>query len=233
MPDFFTPQQRETLRSEFNDEVLTAVRGAVRTLQDYVVDEYIDSCRESIAASDLPDGEAYYAFRLRVMTTTDMTADEIHQLGLDEGARIRQEMMEVIRSSDCMSMYSSDAGDADRLFAAFLQYLRSDPRFYHTTAEQLLAGYRDICKQVDAWLPKLFGSLPRLPYGVRAIPDFMAPTQTTAYYGRGDIRNAEPGYFYANTYALDQRPKYEMIPLALHEAVPGHHLQIALAQELG
>ncbi|MCH8854464.1 MAG: DUF885 domain-containing protein, partial [Planctomycetes bacterium] len=102
----------------------------------------------------------------------------------------------------------------------------------YTKEEDLLRGYRDICKRVDAQLPKLFKTMPRLPYGVRKIPDFMAPSQTTAYYSRGDIRNAQPGYFYANTYALNQRPKYEMIALALHEAVPGHHFQISLAQEL-
>ena len=95
--------------------------------------------------------------------------------------------------------------------------MRTDPRFYHQTEEDLLRGYRDICKRIDAHLPKLFRTLPRLPYGVRKIPDFMAPHTTTAYYSGGDIRNAEPGYFYANTYALDQRPKYEMIALALHE----------------
>src|SRR5204863_6886765 len=89
-----------------------------------------------------------------------------------------------------------------------------------------------ICKRVDAWLLKLFKTLPRLPYGVKEIPEFMAPQQTTAYYQQGDIRNAEPGYFMANSYALDQRPKYEMIPLAMHESVPGHHLQISLAQEI-
>ncbi|MGE3182266.1 MAG: DUF885 family protein, partial [Phycisphaerae bacterium] len=113
-----------------------------------------------------------------------------------------------------------------------VHYLRTDPRFYYETEEELLAGYREICKQIDAWMPRLFGHLPRLPYGVIKIPDFMAPSQTTAYYSQGDIRNAEPGYFYANTYALDQRPKYEMRALAVHEAVPGHHHQVAIAQEL-
>jgi Bacterial protein of unknown function (DUF885)/Family of unknown function (DUF5329) len=119
-----------------------------------------------------------------------------------------------------------------RPFAAFVKYLRTDARFYHDNEVALLAGYRDICKRVDPELARLFKTLPRLPYGVRPVPRFMAPTQTTAYYQSGDIRNAEPGYFYANTYALDQRPRYEMIPLALHEAVPGHHLQIAIAKEL-
>ena len=231
-PDVTGPRQRE-LRERFETVSLPAVRGALRRLGDYVVDEYLPGCRESIAAFDLPDGEAYYAYQLRSMTTTDKTPAEIHELGLSEVARIRAEMMEVIRSSDFMDRYPTGAAGADEeLFDAFLHFLRTDPRFYHQSAEELLTGYRDICKRVDGWLPKLFGALPRLPYGVRPIPDFMAPSQTTAYYRRGDIRNAEAGVFFANTYALDQRPRYEMIPLALHEAVPGHHLQVALAQEL-
>ncbi len=233
MPDLIAPARRRELLEQLDGEVLPAVRDAVEQLRTYVIDDYVPSCRETIAAADLPDGEAYYAFQLRVMTTTDMTAAEIHELGQAEVARIRAEMMNVIRSSDFMRRYSMGSEQQqERLFKAFLHYLRTDPRFYHTSEEALLTGYRDICKQVDAWLPKLFATLPRLPYGVRKIPDFMAPNQTTAYYQRGDIRNAEAGIFYANTYALDQRPKYEMIPLALHEAVPGHHLQVALAQEL-
>ena len=231
-PGVTEPRQRE-LRERFETVSLPSVRAALRRLGEYFVDEYLPGCRESIAAADLPDGEAYYAYQLRSMTTTDMTPAEIHELGVTEVARIRVEMMNVIRSSDFMQRYSTGAGGNDEpLFRAFLHYLRTDPRFYHRSAEELLVGYRDICKRVDGWLPKLFGVLPRLSYGVRPIPDFMAPGQTTAYYRRGDIRNAEAGVFFANTYALDQRPRYEMIPLALHEAVPGHHLQVALAQEL-
>ena len=120
----------------------------------------------------------------------------------------------------------------DDRFNAFVTFLRTDPRFYHTSAESLLAGYRDICKRIDAKLPEYFGVLPRLPYGVREIPRFMAPSQTTAYYQFGSMKAGLPGWFYANTYALDQRPKYEMIPLSLHEAVPGHHLQISIANEV-
>ncbi len=233
MPDLISLAQRKELRDRFDDASMPGVVLAVRALGDYIVDEYLPQCRESIAAVDLPDGEAYYAYRLRVMTTTDMTAAEIHRLGLNEVERIRAEMMDVIRSSDFMDRYATGRDDNDdRLFAAFVNYLRTNPRFYHKTADDLLVGYRDICKRVDEWLPKLFATLPRLPYGVRPIPAFMAPNQTTAYYRRGDIRNAEAGIFFANTYALDQRPKYEMIPLALHEAVPGHHLQVAIAQEL-
>ncbi|MHC4318871.1 MAG: DUF885 domain-containing protein [Planctomycetota bacterium] len=233
MPAFFTDRQREGLRRRYEEEALPAVRGAMRQLRDFVVETYMPGCRQTIAASDLPDGKAYYAYQLRIMTTTDMTATEIHELGLREVARIRQEMLQVIRSSDFMHRYRAAGEDQEqRLFKAFLDYLRTDPRFYHTSEAALLAGYRDICKQVDAWLPRFFGTLPRLPYGVRAIPPYMAPTQTTAYYQSGDLRNAQPGWFCANTYALDQRPKYEMIPLTLHEAVPGHHLQGALAREL-
>jgi uncharacterized protein (DUF885 family) len=233
MSAFITDRQRQEIRRRFDEEVFPAVRGAMRRLRDFVVDTYIPGCRETIAATALPDGEAYYAYRVRVATTTEMTPLEIHELGLREVARIKQEMLEVIRSSDFMQRYRvAEEGEGGRMFRAFLSYLRTDSRFYHESEQQLLAGYRDICKQIDPWLPRLFGTLPRLTYGVRKIPDFMAPTQTTAYYQSGDMNNAEPGYFYANTYALDQRPKYEMIPLALHEAVPGHHLQIALAKEL-
>ena len=233
MPRSISWEQRDELRERFNRASFPAVREAMRTLGRFVAEEYIPKCTESVAAVNWPDGEAYYAFQLRTMTTTEMTARQIHETGLREVARLKIEMMEVIRSSDFLEKSPSAAElKGQELFQAFVKYLRSDPRFYHTSEAALLTGYRDICKRVDAWLPKLFKTLPRLPYGVREIPAFMAPSQTTAYYSRGDIDNAEPGYFYANTYALDQRPKYEMISLAMHEAVPGHHLQIAIAQEL-
>lgn len=233
MPARITPSQRTELKRRFDTRSMPAVRGAIKLFSAFLTDEYVPNCRETIAAHDLPDGQAYYAFQLRVMTTTNLTAREIHDLGLSEVKRIRAEMMSVIRSSDFMEVNpSATTLDHEALFKAFIHYLRSDPRFYHATEQELLAGYRDICKRVDAILPKLFKTLPRLPYGVRKIPDFMAPNQTTAYYSRGDIRNAQPGYFYANTYALDQRPKYEMVALAMHEAVPGHHFQVAISQEL-
>lgn len=224
---------RRELRERFDNVSMPAVRDAIRTFRDFMVETYLPACRESIAAIDWPDGEAYYDHQLRVMTTTDLTAREIHEIGLSEVARIRAEMMDVIRRSDFMELHDG-AGDLedDELFAAFVEYLRTDPRFYHTSEEDLLAEYRAICKEIDGHMPRFFKTLPRLPYGVRPVPRFMAPTQTTAYYSRGDIRNGEAGFFYANTYRLDQRPKYEMRALAAHEAVPGHHHQIALAQEL-
>ncbi len=233
LPASVTPEQADLLRDRYESVSLPRLKAAFGTLHEVLVNEYMPNARKSIAAIDLPDGEAFYAYQLRRMTTTDLSAKEIHETGLREVARIRAEMLEVIRRSDFMQKFPDAANwPDDELFKRFVAYLRSDPRFYHDSAEALLTGYRDICKRVDAELPKLFGHLPRLPYGVRPIPDFMAPNQTTAYYNSGDIRNAQAGYFYANTYALDQRPKYEMISLALHEAVPGHHLQIAIQQEL-
>lgn len=233
MPADISSEQRAELSQRFRDQSLPAVSEALDRLGTYLTGEYLPHCRPTIAAGDLPDGEAYYALRLRVNTTTEMSAKEIHELGLREVARIKDEMMKVIRASDFSKHKPETSQLAEQpLFQSFIQYLRTDPRFYHKSADELVTGYRDICKRVDAGLPKLFQKLPRLPYGVREIPAFMAPDQTTAYYEHGDIRNAEPGWFYCNTYALDQRPTYEMISLAMHESVPGHHLQVALAQEL-
>lgn len=232
-PAIMSEQHVENVKERFNAVSLPAVKTALAKLGDFIVKEYLPNCRQSIAAKDWPEGEDYYNFQLRVMTTTDLTAREIHEIGLAEVKRIKAEMMEIIRKSDFLVAHPDAAKLADQeLFNAFVKFLRTDPRFYYKTGEELLAGYRDICKKVDAQLPKFFKTLPRLPYGVEEIPLFMAPQQTTAYYQSGDIRNAQAGFFMANTYQLDQRPKYEMITLAIHEAVPGHHLQVALAQEM-
>jgi uncharacterized protein (DUF885 family) len=206
---------------------------AMATLRTYLEQEYLPSCRATVGCWDAPDGAAYYAFELSRFTTTDLTPAQVHALGLSEVARIRAEMLEVIARTDWAAADPArGALEPDVRFAAFIAFLRSDPRFYHTSADALLSGYRDICKRVDAELPRYFKVLPRCPYGVREIPRFMAPQQTTAYYMPGSIAGGLPGWFYANTFALDQRPTYEMIPLALHEAVPGHHLQIMLAEEM-
>lgn len=233
IPDSIPPDRAAALRRQLDEKTLPAIRAALTEYRDYVVGDYLPKLRDSIAATDLPDGEAYYAYMLRVMTTTDYAARDIHEIGLREVARIHAEMLDVIRASDFLDRRpEARQYDDKQLFPAFIEYLRTDPRFYHKSADELLDAYRAVCKKIDATLPQLFGRLPRLPYGVRPIPDFAAPTQTTAYYFQGDIRAGQAGYFYANTYALDQRPKYEMVALAMHEAVPGHHLQIALAQEM-
>ncbi len=205
------------------------VAPAFERLGEFVRDEYIPACRDSVGVFDEPDGKAYYDFALKGHTTLDVTADQVHQIGLREVARIRAEMFDVIARSDYPH---KDDLSGDDLFRAFTEYLRTDPRFYFTNPEDLLAAYRNIAKRVDGEMPRLFHHLPRLPYGVREMPAFMSAEAPTAYYYPGSPDNGVAGFFVANTYALDQRPKYEMIALTLHEAVPGHHHQIALAQEL-
>ena len=203
--------------------ISTQVVPAFRKLGVFLRDEYIPNCRETIAASRSVDGPEWYKSRLRFHTTLDLSADEIHERGLAEVKRIRAEMMKVIAETDF--------GRKDD-FDAFVAYLRTDPRFYPKTADELLDGYRALAKRIDAYMPRLFGKLPRLAYGVKEMPHFIAPAGTTAYYDSGSLKTGTPGYFVANTFRLDQRPKYEMIALTLHEAVPGHHHQIALAHEM-
>ena len=198
-----------------------------------MVETYLPACRTSIAATDLPNGEALYAHQLRTMTTTALTAAEIHERGQYEVDRIRSEMLLVIRRTDFLERHPEHAdADDDALFAAFIAYLRSDSRFYFDDARALVDQYRIIAKRIDGVLPRYFRTLPRTPYGIKPIPAAFAMDQTTAYYLHGNLAAGEAGWMAVNTYALDQRPRYEMIALTMHEAVPGHHLQAALASEL-
>jgi uncharacterized protein (DUF885 family) len=197
------------------------VAPAFRRLHAFLVDEYLPACRETTGANALPKGEAMYLYNARWHTTTGQTAKEIHDIGLAEVSRIRAEMDKVL----------AQTGYANR-FDAFVRFLRTDRRFYYTDADALVSGYRDVAKRADPELAKLFGRLPSTPYGVTRVPDAIAPSQTTAYYDPGSLVAGRPGYMFANTYKLEARPKYEMEALTLHEAVPGHHLQIAIAQEL-
>lgn len=230
---FFDPVRS---RSE-SDPVVARAKAAIAggivpafaRLAEFLEKEYIPACRESVAASESVDGIAAYTFALEGHTTTKLTPDEVHQIGVAEVARIRAEMFQVIARTD---FPQRDELKGDELFAAFVAYLRTNPRFYYTDSEALLRDYRDLCKRVDAELPGLFGKLPRNAYGVKEMPALGAPSSPSAYYYPGSIKGGVPGYFIVNTYKPDQRPKYEMRALALHEAVPGHHLQIALAQEL-
>jgi len=215
----------ESARATIRDEILPAFR----RLYEFTRDEYVPACRESIAASSLPGGQQYYERRIEHFTTTPATARQIHELGLREVARIRSEMMDVIARSD---FSRKDQLRGDDLFRAFIEHLRTDSRFYHDSPEALFTGYREICKRFDGEAPKLFRTLPRLTYGVREMPGFIARSAPTAYYYPGSLETGVAGFFVANTHRLDQRPIYEMIPLALHEASPGHHHQIALSQEL-
>src|SRR5260221_7007545 len=194
---------------------------AFRKLHDYVASTYLPACRENIAATALPNGAAAYAFLVRWQTTTNLTPQQIHEIGLAEVKRIRAEMDKVIASTKFQGSFHD-----------FTEFLRTDPRFYYEKPEDLVNGYRVIAKKIDPELAHLFGKLPRLTYGVCQIPDFKAPSQTTAYYQPGAPQAGRPGCYFVNTYNLHARPKWEMEALTLHEAVPGHHLQISLAQEL-
>jgi uncharacterized protein (DUF885 family) len=199
----------------------STVRPAYLRLHDYVVQTYIPRSRETLGMSHLPDGQAWYAYQVKTLTTTSRTPAEIHALGLREVARIRAEMDSLIKSTGFTGS-----------FADFVHFLRTDARFYYTDSASLVMGYREIMKRIDPQLPKLFGKLPRLTYGVTTIPLYAAPSQTTAYYQPGSPLAHRAGQYYVNTYRLDMRPKWEMEVLSVHEAVPGHHLQIALSQEL-
>lgn len=221
LPENFTQDGQNTLKQRALELITEQIQPSYTALHDFIVNEYLPAARDDVGAWSLPDGEAYYAYRVRRMTTTDLTPEEIHDIGLDEVARIKAEMMRIVEETG----FGQD-------FAAFTDFLRTDPQFYHDTPEALLSDYRDISKRLDAELPRLFGRLPRTPYGVQAIPDYEAPASTTAYYRPPSADGSRGGTFFANTYALEQRPTYEMEALTIHEAVPGHHLQIAIAQEL-
>jgi uncharacterized protein (DUF885 family) len=213
--------QQESLKKQAEAAFSGKIAPAFEKLLAFVENEYIPAARTSIAMRDLPDGVAWYAYNVRESTTTDLTPEQIHQIGLSEVKRIRAEMDVIIESTGF-----------EGSFEDFLEFLRTDPQFYHETKEGLLREYRDIAKRADPELMKLFGKLPRTPYGIVPVPDYAEKSQTTAYYQRGSVEAGRPGNFFANTYALDTRPRWEMEALTLHEAVPGHHLQLALQDEL-
>lgn len=220
-PDAVPEAERAALQTEARKAIAEGVVPAYRRLLAYFEGEYLPKTRTSIAATDQPDGRAYYDFLAAYYTTTDLGADAIHQLGLREVARIRAEM-EKIR------VEVGFAGNLD----AFLTHLRTDPKFFHTTPEALLTAYRDVSKRIDPELVKVFRTLPRQPYGVRPIPDNIAPDTTTAYYQPGALDGSRAGFYYVNLYKPQTRPIWEMVPLSLHEAVPGHHFQFARGLEL-
>jgi uncharacterized protein (DUF885 family) len=220
MPATISAADRERLRGAAVRSYTEKVRPAYQRLLQYMTDTYLPRARESIGMSALPEGKAWYAYRARVSTTTDLSPDRIHELGLAEVRRIRAGMDSVITSVGFKGT-----------FAEFAKFLRTDPQFFFSDSASLIRAYRDIAKRADPELTKLFGKLPRLPYGVIAVPSFAAKAQPTAYYYPGSLRAGRPGYFYANTYDLKSRPRWEMEALTLHEAVPGHHLQLSLSQE--
>jgi uncharacterized protein (DUF885 family) len=220
-PDAIPDADRASLEADAQATIRDKVVPAYRRLQAYFNDEYLPKTRASIAATDLPDGKAYYDFLARYYTTTDLTAAQIHEIGLKEVARIRGEMEKV----------KAQTGFKGTM-AEFFAYLRTDPKFFEKTPEALLERYRATAKRIDPELVKVFHVIPRQPYGVRPIPDNIAPDTTTAYYQPGADDGSRPGYYYVNLYKPETRPTWEMIPLTLHESVPGHHFQFARGLEM-
>ncbi|MEO7793305.1 MAG: DUF885 family protein, partial [Thermoanaerobaculia bacterium] len=220
-PATFGAADRTRLEAAGRRAIETSVLPSFRRFRDFLRDEYLPKSRTSLAAADLPEGREYYRYLIRHFTTLDMTPEAIHELGLAQVARIRGEMDVVMRKTG----YSGD-------FASFLQFLRTDPRFYARSAEELLKEASFIAKRMDGKLPGLFHRLPRQPYGVAPVPAEMAPKYTSGRYVPAPVGGTQPGWYWVNTYALDKRPLYNLEALTFHEAVPGHHLQGALAQEL-
>lgn len=220
-PERIDAETRQALASQGRSALEDSFIPAFKKLHRYFVETYYPAAYPKAGAWQLPNGKAYYENRVAFYTTTSLSPSEVHEIGKKEVARIRGEMEEIISS---LKFEGS--------FQDFLYFLRTDPQFYYTRPEDLLMGYRDICKRIDPELAALFGKLPRTPYGVGEIPAYEAPTTYTGYYNRPSADGKRAGYFYANTYKLETRPKYEMEALAIHEAMPGHHLQIALAMEL-
>ena len=222
MPDTINAEEQQRLRASAVATIEKTVIPAYRDLARYFEKTYLPASRESIGLSSLPNGKSWYEFRARNYTTTRMTPEEIHRLGLEEVRRIRDEMQLII-----------DDVEFEGDFQAFLTFMRTDPQFYYDNPDALYEAYLATCKRIDPELVKLFGKLPRMPYGVKPIPAATAPDTTTAYYSRPAADGSRAGTYWVNLYMPEVRPKYEIEVLSVHEAMPGHHLQLALQQELG
>ena len=220
LPEHLEASQQDAFQAQARRVITEEMNPAFAELLAFLEDRYLPVARKPGIGS-LPGGKQVYARLAQHFTTTNMTPDEIHEIGLREVARIRGEMEAVIAEVGF-------EGD----ITAFNTFLRTDPQFYYDSPEALLEGYQAVSKRLDPGLVKLFGKLPRAPYGVRPIPDEEAPDTTTAYYMRPAIDGSRPGWYYVNLHQPEVRPKFEMEVLSVHESVPGHHLQIALAQEL-
>ncbi len=210
----------ERLAAEGRSAIMQAVVPGYQALLKFFEEEYLPAARTDIAAANLPDGRAFYAHRIRYHTTLDLSPDAVHATGLAEVERIRGEMEDVIRKTDFKGF-----------FREFVEFLRVDSRFYVATPEKLMKEASYILKRMDGELPRLFKTLPRMPYGLRAMPEEISPGNTTARYWPPTGDGTHAGVFFVNTYDLKSRPLYELEALSLHEAVPGHHLQLALQRE--
>lgn len=220
-PDTIDKQQQQQLVQRAMNSIEQMVYPAYATLHDYLEKVYIPNCRTSVGVSDLSSGLDFYEYCVRKHTTTLLSPLEIHEIGLKEVARIHQEMQKIL---DQISFSGS--------IADFFKFLNSAPQFFYQEPDSLIEGYKAITAYIDGQLPLLFGRLPQLPYEVVPVPSFSEETQVGAYYVRGSVAIGRPGRFFVNTYDIGSRPKWQMESLSLHEAVPGHHFQISLAQEI-
>lgn len=220
-PSRIDEQDRQRLKEAGKAAIMESVVPGYEQFLGFLEDEYIPAAPDDIAISSVPDGDSYYEHLVRHFTTLDMTPEEVHELGVQEVERIREEMYEVIEESDF-----------EGTFDEFVEFLRTDPQFYADSAEELKKETSYYLKQIDGELPGYFNTLPRMPYGLKEVPDYIAPRTTTAYYRRPAGDGTEAGFYFLNTYDLPSRPLYEIEALSYHEAVPGHHLQLALQQEL-
>ena len=214
--------EQERLRNSGRTAIMNGAVVGYRQFLDFFHNEYLPGARTTLGASALPNGAAYYRFKIREFTTLDLTPEEIHNIGLSEVNRISGEMNAVMKQVG----FNGD-------FAAFLQFLRTDPRFYAKTPQELLEHASWIAKRIDGKLPSEFKTLPRLPYTVEPVPADIAPKYTSGRYVGAPQGSTQPGIYWVNTYKLESRPLYNLESLTLHEAVPGHHLQIARSRELG
>ncbi|MEP6822329.1 MAG: DUF885 domain-containing protein [Chthoniobacterales bacterium] len=221
-PPDIAAADRARLTQAARDVISGAVIPAFQKLKPFFEKEYLPAAFPEVGIWQMPDGDAFYTYLARRYTTTDLTPQQIHEKGLSEVARIRGEMEAIMKKLEFKGTLQE-----------FFTKLRTDPQFFYKTPEELLEAYRALAKTIDPNLVKVFKTLPRMPYGVIPIPDKIAPDTTTAYYNGPAADGSRAGSYYVNLYKPETRPKWEMMALSLHESVPGHHLQISLAQELG
>jgi uncharacterized protein (DUF885 family) len=221
MPEDFSAKDRERLAAAYRETIATKIVPAYQRLHNFIGDDYLGATRESVGISELPNGEAWYAYLVRLRTTTEMTPAEIHQIGLDEVARIHGEMHGVMEEVGF-------EGDLQEFF----EYLNTEDRFYFDKSEELIQGYRDMTTRVTELTKKLFDVAPKTGFEVRAVEPFREKSASGGSYRRGTPDGSRPGVFFANTYDIKARPKWAMESLFLHEAIPGHYFQIEIQQEL-
>ena len=223
LPNSLTQQQKDSVLIVAEKTIETIVIPQFKRIKKFFEEEYFPKTRTTLGASDTPNGKAYYQDRINFYTTsTQYTADDIHQIGLKEVARIKAQMEQIIADLNF-----------EGTFENFFQFLRTDEQFYAKTPKEILMIARDMAKRADEQLPKFFKTLPRKPYGVAPVPDAIAPKYTAGRYVGTSKNSTEPGYYWVNTYDLPSRTLYTLPALTVHEAVPGHHLQGSLNNELG